>query len=289
MMLSSAVSLLLHYRGLPSLRRQPLLQTIYCLLDQQLNEATAQQAWGQSVSSLPLILPLFTISFCNRQPAGCWTSRTGAQIPAFSQEHRGVSYCQSTRDSHSCTRHWLPVWQRGRGCSLLRGTMKEQNPAPVVLGLQEEDILDTCPWQRPAAPDAQGLGTSGVLQRPGGWQQSPCSGALRCPVPSPRPGALVLCHLLARGPGCSPMSRPIPTAPAAAPSSPAACRPFPASRGCAAAVAEHSNRVFQVIFEELHDYWGAEIMEWINESLVGLSFKLKKKKRKSSLCHKCMI
>lgn len=207
MMLSSAVSLLLHYRGLPSLRRQPLLQTIYCLLDQQLNEATAQQAWGQSVASLPLILPLFTISFCNRQPAGCWTSRTGAQIPAFSQERRGVSYCQSTRDSHSCTRHWLPVWQRGRGCSLLRGTMKEQKPAPVVVGLQEEDILDTCPWQRPAAPDAQGLGTSGVLQRPGGWQQSPCSGALRCPVPSPRPGSLVLCHLPSHShsPGCSPI------------------------------------------------------------------------------------
>lgn len=94
-----------------------------------------------------------------------------------------------------------------------------------------------------------------------------------CPVPSPGQRPWLQPHVPSHShsPGCSPII------------TSGACRPFPASRGCAAAVAEHSNRVFQVIFEELHDYWGAyvaEIMEWINESLVGLSFKLKKKKKK---------
>lgn len=220
MMLSSAVSLLLHYRGLPSLRRQPLLQTIHCLLDQQLNEATAQQAWSQSVASLPLILPLFNISFCNRQPAGCWTSRTGTQIPAFSQEHRGLSYCQSTRDSHTCMRHWLPVWQRSE--KLFPASWHHERAKPsscgggTAGGRPSKPTAETrCSWRT-----GPGASTAGALQRVGGWQQSPCSGALRCPVsraiptargpcPVPSPGQTpwlqphVLSH--SHSPGCSPI------------------------------------------------------------------------------------
>lgn len=257
-----------------------------------------QQHSRHEVSQLPAYLLSYLCSISHSAIDSLLDVGQVVQVRRSLPSHRNTEAWVTARARETAT----PAWGTGspsdsvqRSCSLLRGTMKEQNPAPVVVGLQEEGPAS--PRQRPAAPDAQGLGPAlqELCRGLAGDSSRLARGhsGVRCPVPSPRPGALVPCHLLARRPGCSPMSCPIPTALAAAPSSPAVCWPFPASHSCAAAVAEHSNRVlFQVIFEELHDYLGAyvaEIMEWINESLVGLSFKLKKKKKKSYLCHKCMI